>query len=204
MLSKEDASLLEQYQEMPNTFSVTSTKDAAARRESKIKRFKEEKALKQKLEYMQSNPSMLQNDDSKYRELQLINIAYCTHQTFQSLESIAQELHILSLAPPSPPPDAMQRDLDARENNDRNSDGYNERLDAPLPQLSAGMRGPILDSKGKPLRPFTLTSKRQEFQNGVFRPDHNLGSKLLTWSIAAGTGPTSRTWVMAASASRKS
>ena len=171
ILSKSDAALLEQYDEAPNTFAVASTSDAAARRETKITRFKEEKTLKQKLEYMQKNPSVLQNDDSAYRELQLTNIAYCTHQTFQSLESIAQELHILSLAPPSPPPDAAERPPDIRERDGRSGAGYSERLDS---QLSAGMRGPILDSKGKPLRPFTLTSKRQDFRNGVFRPDHSL------------------------------
>jgi hypothetical protein len=174
MLSKNDAALLEQYQESPNTFSTTSTADAAARRETKIRRFKEEKALKQKMEHMRKNPSLLQNDDIAYRDLQLTNIEYCTHQTFQSLESIAQEMHILSLAPPSTPPDAALVPPDTRERNGRYADGYSERLDAPLSHLSAGMRGPILDSKGKPLRPFTLTSKRQQFQDGVFRPDHNL------------------------------
>lgn len=174
MLPKSDAALLEQYRESPMTFSTASTSDAAARRESKIKRFKEEKALKQKLEYMQKNPSVLQNDDNAYRELQLTNIAYCTHQTFQSLESTAQELHILSLAPSSAPPDVIERPPDMRERNGRNAGGYTERLDAPLSHLPAGMRGPLLDNKGKPMRPFTLTSKRQEFRNGVFRPDHSL------------------------------
>lgn len=174
MLSKSDASLFEQYQEAPTTFSTVSTSDAAARRDIKVKRFKEEKALKQKLEYLQRNRSILQNDDNTYRDLQLANIAFYTHQTFQSLESIALELHILSLAPPSPPPDALQRTPDARENSGRSGETYSERLDAPLSQLSAGVRGPLLDNKGKPLRPFTLTSKRQEFRNGVFRPDHNL------------------------------
>ncbi|KAK3707473.1 Type 2A phosphatase-associated protein 42 [Vermiconidia calcicola] len=174
MLSKSDAALLEQYQDAPITFSTASTSDPAARRETKIRRFKEEKVLKQKLEYMQKNPAMLQNDDSTYRELQLTNIAYCTHQTFQSLESIGQELHILSLAPPSPPPDAMPREADIRERDRNATKPYSERLDSPLSQLSAGMRGPILDKQGKPLRPFTLTSKRQDMQNGVFRPDHSL------------------------------
>ena len=171
MLSKIDAALLEQYQESPDTFSTASSADATARRETKIRRFKEEKALKQKLEYMRKNLSELQNDDNAYRELQLTNIAHCAHQTFQSLESIAQEMHILSLAPPSPPPDTAQVPPDIRERNGRHADGYSERLDAPL---STGMRGPILDSKGKPLRPFTLTSKREQFRDGVFRPDHNL------------------------------
>lgn len=34
--------------------------------------------------------------------------------------------------------------------------------------------GPLLDPKGKPLQPFTLTDKRTQLQQGVFRPGHNL------------------------------
>jgi immunoglobulin-binding protein 1 len=171
VLSRSDAALFEQYQETPNTFSTASTSDAAARREAKIKRFKEEKALKQKLEYMRSNPSVVSNDESAARDLWLTEIALCVHQTFAQLESIAQELHILSLAPPSPPPE-QPRPADSRERNGV-AEAYSERLDGPSP-LSAGMRGPLLDKSGKPLRPFTLTSKRAEFANGVFRPDHSL------------------------------
>ena len=174
MLGSGEAALLERYQEAPNTFSTASTTDPTARRNAKIMRFKEEKALKQKLEYLQRNPSVLQNDDAVSRDLQLTNIAYCTHQTFQSLESIGQELHILSLAPPSPPPDYNQTSRDARERDGREVNEYSDRLDARPSHLSAGMRGPLLDNKGKPLRPFTLTGKRQEFREGVFRPDHSL------------------------------
>lgn len=174
MLSKPDAALYEQWQEAPNTFSTASTSDAAARRDTKIKRFKEEKALKQKLEYMRRNPSVLQNDEAAARELWLTEIAFCTHQTFAQLESIGQELHILSLAPPSPPPDVnTQHPQDTRERY-RGTDGYSDRLDGSLSSLSARVPGPLLDTSGKPLRPFTLTSKRQEFANGVFRPDHSL------------------------------
>ena len=37
------------------------------------------------------------------------------------------------------------------------------------------MKGPLLDSKGKPLRPFTLLGGgRQEVKDGVFRPGHSL------------------------------
>lgn len=172
VLSKADKALMEQYQDEPLTFSTTSTSNPAARRDGKIKRFKEERALKQKLEYMEQNKMALANDDNIYRELQLTNLAYCTYQSFQSLESIAQELHILSLAPPSPPPETSQHATDRRDRDSRKGDGYSERLDAP--HLSAGMRGPLLDGQGKPLRPFTLTSKRQEVRNGVFRPDHSL------------------------------
>lgn len=174
MLSKADVRLLEQFKESPNKFSTASTSDAAARRETKIRRFKEEKALQQKLDYLQSNPSVLQNDETAARELQMANIAYCTHMTFPALESIGQELHILSLAPSHPPADPDRTPADVRERNRDAGQGYSERLDGPLSHLSAGMRGPLLDSKGKPLRPFTLTSKRQEFRDGVFRPDHSL------------------------------
>lgn len=170
ILSKPDVSLFEQYHEAPTAFSTAATTDPAQKRETKIQRFKEEKALKQKLEHMKNNHSIVQNDDAVYRDLQLTEITFCTHQTFQSLESIAQELHILSMAPPSPPPDQHNRPHDARERVN-NKSAYSERLDGPL---SAGLQGPLLSKDGKPLRPFTLTSKRQEYANGVFRPDYSL------------------------------
>lgn len=50
MLSKEEARLYERYKERPDSFSTASITDAAARRQTKIERFKEEKALKEKLE----------------------------------------------------------------------------------------------------------------------------------------------------------
>ncbi|QIW99703.1 hypothetical protein AMS68_005221 [Peltaster fructicola] len=172
ILSKGDAQLLEEYEVAPNTFSTASVKDPAARRDQKIKRFKEEKALKEKLAYMEKNPTVLEDDDNAYREVQLLNLSYCTHQAFQALESIAQELHILSLAPPTPPPDARQQEEDARERQGTSA-GFSERLDTN--PLSAGMTGPLLDRSGKPLRPFTLFgSKREELRAGVFRPDHSL------------------------------
>ncbi|KAK5107884.1 hypothetical protein LTR62_000594 [Meristemomyces frigidus] len=175
ILGKDDVALFDQYHDSPNTFSTASTTDAAARRDAKIKRFREEKALKQKLEYMRSNPTVIANDEAAARKLCLTEIAFTVHQTFAQLESIGQELHILSLAPPSPPPDPQQNGgfADSRARNGR-GDTFNERLDHP--PFSAGLRGPgpILDTKGKPLRPFTLTSKRQEFARGVFRPDHSL------------------------------
>jgi hypothetical protein len=173
ILEKSDANMLEAYRESPNTFSTAQTKDPATKRDIKIRRFKEEKTLKQKLEYLRKNPSVLSNDDDAYRELQLTNLAYCTHQTFASLESIGQELHILSLAPPGPPPDYSQKRPEDLRDRDRTSDGFSERLDSQ--HLSAGMKGPLLDSKGKPLRPFTLLgSARQDVADGVFRPSHTL------------------------------
>lgn len=60
MLSKGDAKLFESYNEDKANFSTVSTKDAAARRDVKIARFREEKELKRKLEVC-----MLENDNAK-------------------------------------------------------------------------------------------------------------------------------------------
>ncbi|KAF2201241.1 type 2A phosphatase-associated protein 42 [Delitschia confertaspora ATCC 74209] len=171
MLNKSDAKLLETYRENKDKFSVASTKDAGARREAKIARFREEKELKRKLEYLRQNPTALENDEQTLRQLHLTNLALMLHQTFQSLESIAQELHILSLAPPPPPPGQPAQAPDARQSR-RDGETYSDRLDSHLPGLK--FNGPILSSDGKPLRPFTLLDTRQRLQQGVFRPDHSL------------------------------
>ena len=170
ILSPGDARLYEQYREAPITFSTASTSDPTARRDTKIRRFKEEKQLKQALEHFQRNPAAEQ-DDEVHRKLELAQIAYCTHQTFQSLESVAQELHILSMAPSEPIGRQQAPQKDERDRT-RDGDGYSERLDAP--HLSAGLKGPLLDKHGRPMRPFTLLGKREELQQGVFRPDHSL------------------------------
>ncbi|KAJ4296912.1 Type 2A phosphatase-associated protein 42 [Kalmusia sp. IMI 367209] len=171
VLGKSDAKLWESYLEDKANFSTASTRDAAARRDAKIARFREEKELKRKLEYIQQNPKLAENDEQVVRELHLTNLAFMLHQTFASLESMAQELQIISLAPPAPPQGEATAPSDVREDG-RNRDAYSERLDSNLPGLR--YNGPILSSDGKPMRPFTLLDTRQRLQKGVFRPDHSL------------------------------
>ena len=97
------------------------------------------------------------------------------HQSFQALESIAQELQMISMAPPSPPPEPNMPVGDDRNRERNTRDTYSDRLDKSLSQLlNEGRGGPILNSRGRPLRPFTLLDNRQRLQQGVFRPDHNL------------------------------
>lgn len=200
ILSADDVKLFERYQDSPNTFSTASTADVAARRDTKIRRFKEEKALAQKLEYLAKNPRILQEDDAAARELHLTSIAYCIHQTFASLESIAQELHILSLAPPPSSADERRALVEDDRERSRRTHGYSERLDGPS-HLSAAMKGPLLDSGGKPLRPFTLLAK-EEMRAGVFRPDHSLPTMTIDeyleeerkrGGVIEGGGPQSQT-----------
>lgn len=171
ILSRSDSKLYDTYKDDRAAFSVASTRDAAARRDAKIARFREEKELKQKLAYIQQNPKLAENDEQVVRELHLTNLAFMVHQTFASLESLAQELQIISLAPSTPSQGEHSSPQDGREDA-RNKDGYSERLDSQLPGLR--YNGPILSSDGKPMRPFTLLDTRQRLQQGVFRPDHSL------------------------------
>jgi immunoglobulin-binding protein 1 len=177
LLSQGDAKLFEAYNEDPESFSTLSTSDPAARRNAKIANFKQEKELKQKLEFMRNSPRYLEDggDEEAVRELYLTTIAFSIHMTFQGLESLNRELEILSQAPvPLIPTTTTVQEDERRRLSPTSEDRHSGRLDMPLKRLRSAFSGPILSQEGKPLRPFTLTSTRQELQNGVFRSGHNL------------------------------
>ena len=127
-----------------------------------------------KKQYFSQNHSRLQSDDEDIRRLYLAEIDLYTHQTFQALDLLVQELSMLShMRNAAPPPDQSQQE-DSRRRNAEDS-GYSDRLDAPLSQLMRGGKGgPILNSSGKPMQPFTLLDRRTQLQQGVFKPSHNL------------------------------
>lgn len=71
--------------------------------------------------------------------------------------------------PPQSPPD------DSRERSNLDGANFSDRLDPSLSQLlGQGRNGPLLNSKGRPMQPFTLLDRRSQLQQGVFRPSHNL------------------------------
>jgi Uma2 family endonuclease len=73
--------------------------------------------------------------------LQLANIALCTHNTFQSLESLNRELEVLAMAPPTPPTGPEQLERDYRERMGlRGTDEYSEQERA---------RGGIIEGGGE-------------------------------------------------------
>lgn len=85
---------------------------------------------------------------------------------------LSQEINLLSMMQTVSLPDPNY-DADTRRNNNRDNSDYSERLDIGL-TAGQGKGGALLDQKGVPIRPFTLTNKRTELRQGVFRPSHNL------------------------------
>lgn len=126
-------------------------------------------------QHLRENPKILETDDAVAREVHMTHIALSVHQAFQALESIALEIQILSFHPPTDGSAPTDRQApDDRSRHGRREDGYSDRLDGPLSQLSRGRGGPILSKDGRPLQPFTLLDSRQMLRDGVFRPDHSL------------------------------
>lgn len=176
MLSSSDNKLYQRYLSESDDFSLLSTSDPTARRNTKITRYKQEQELKLKLEYLARVPLALQNDDAASREIYLAEIQLSTHNTFHALDIINQELKIIALMPlTSPTPRPEERAEDYRHRNGVPKDNYSDRLDPPTSQsLNSGKAGPILSKDGKPLRPFTLLDSRQRLRDGVFRQGHAL------------------------------
>ncbi|GAB1214520.1 hypothetical protein ATERTT37_003684 [Aspergillus terreus] len=165
LLNDKDKKLYERYTANPSSFSLTLGNDAAARREIKITRFKEEKELKQRLE----------SDDDDVRQLYIAEIHLYIHQTFQSLDLLSQELAMLSAMRRAPPPEHNAQPEDPRRRQNAEQTAYSERLDPPISQLLQGGKfGPLLSKEGKPMQPFTLLDRRTQLQQGVFRSGHNL------------------------------
>ncbi|PWY84919.1 TOR signaling pathway regulator [Aspergillus heteromorphus CBS 117.55] len=175
ILNEKDKKLYERYAANPTSFSLTTTNDAATRREVKINRFKEEKELKQKLEYFTNNQSRLQADDEDVRKLYLAEIDLYIHQAFQSVDLLSQELTMLSNFRRAAPTPTQALEDDARRRGETKDSSYSERLDRPIAELLRGGKfGPILSKEGKPMQPFTLLDRRTQLQQGVFRSGHNL------------------------------
>ncbi|GMG07707.1 unnamed protein product [Aspergillus oryzae] len=117
----------------------------------------------------------LQTDDEDVRQLYIAEIKLYTHQTFQSLDLLSQELSMLSAIRNSAPAHDQIQPEDTRRRKDAQQPEYSGRLDPPLSQLLQGGKfGPILSKDGKPMQPFTLLDRRTQLQQGVFRSGHNL------------------------------
>ncbi|KAI1925804.1 Type 2A phosphatase-associated protein 42 [Ophidiomyces ophidiicola] len=174
ILPAADKKFHEQYLESPDTFSLAPANDAAARRNVKVARFREEKELKQKLEYLSQNQKPIEHDDETVRRLQLAEIHLYVHQTFQALDMLTQEVSMLKAAQLAAATRPQRVPQDAREYKENDIQSYSDRLDVGLSSSGRGRGSPLLNKAGVPLQPFVLTSRRTEIRKGVFRPGHNL------------------------------
>jgi immunoglobulin-binding protein 1 len=112
-------------------------------------------------------------DEDTFRRLYLTELELFASRSFQSLDMIVQENTILSQAQSEADPQiTSQRVSDSRQNDRSNSDDYSERLDGPIAQINRS--GPLLSKEGKPLQPFTITDRRTQLRQGVFRSGHSL------------------------------
>ncbi|KAJ3313702.1 hypothetical protein HDU93_004878 [Gonapodya sp. JEL0774] len=70
---------------------------------------------------------------------------------------------------------ARQSDARDRDRIRRTNDGRSDwTLDIASSRGAGPASGPLLSADGKPLRPFVITSERERFREGVFRPSHAL------------------------------
>ncbi|KAG8725493.1 hypothetical protein FRC09_015786 [Ceratobasidium sp. 395] len=109
-------------------------------------------------------------DDETLRELSILLLRFLFTQANTSLLQLSQELQLLQSIPPALPP--TQNAESSRPKDDT------WRLDQ-TPRGGPDGRGPLMDAKGRPQRPFTImpaghTVERTRLQQEVFRPDHRL------------------------------
>ncbi|KAH9843159.1 TAP42-like protein [Rhodofomes roseus] len=187
------------------TQPASSVADAQKRRELKIKQYQKEKEIKTRIQEVRKRrnhgapvsepssdleliasllpdssvkPSGLDDDDDDddtediLREATLLLLRLTYGQAHAQLQSLEQEIRLLRSAPSRP----LEASDDPRRSKDReNNDMW--RLDAPLPQGGPDGKGPLTDSSGKPLRPFTIlpsSPNREQLRQQVFHPDHRL------------------------------
>ncbi|KAG2020124.1 serine/threonine protein phosphatase PP2A-associated protein, variant 2 [Coprinopsis cinerea AmutBmut pab1-1] len=187
---------------------ANEVRDPARLRELKINQFKKEKELKGRIEALRKRQSQkapetdsFQSDfdliasllptaaqpkeekeldpetDEILRETTLIVLRLLYAQAQTQTEMLEREIEMLKMAPPSPilTAEAMSQDDRIKM---RQEEAALWRLDAPRPTGGPDGKGPLLDSSGKVLRPFTIlpsdAGERARLQATVFGPDHNL------------------------------
>ncbi|KAG6820652.1 hypothetical protein H0H93_013851 [Arthromyces matolae] len=204
----EDYEIVPQEERALYDRSTSGVADPAKRRELKIKQYQKEKDLKARIEALRkrrrqtpvsedapndydliasllpSKPSSTDDDEDELDSetddilrksiLLLLRLKYAQSQA--SLDNLKQELELLSNAPPSPP--RAPRQEDDRRRKGRESDQDMWKLDAPLSNSGRDGKGPLMDSSGKVLRPFTIlpsnAAERARLQQQVFGPGHRL------------------------------
>ncbi|KAF6763899.1 serine/threonine protein phosphatase PP2A-associated protein [Ephemerocybe angulata] len=186
---------------------ASAIRDPAKKRELKINQFKKERDLKNRIQTLRKRrsqepvsddlpstfdliasllPAPSEGKETKesdtetdeiLRETTLILLRLLYAQAQGQLEGLQQEEELLKMAPPSPEIRGGSLEQDERVRR-REEEASMWRLDAPRPSGGPDGKGPLLDSSGRILRPFTIlpsdAGERQRLQAEVFGPSHNL------------------------------
>lgn len=142
-----------------------SSVNANDRRTAKIQRYKLEKDLERQVQLF------VGTDEETVRSRTLLSIRLSAERSMQELEALSMEISMLELmrkeqieSDKSVP--RSDRDPLERPGDQRVIDGADWRIDRP--------EQPMLDGRGKVMRPFVITSTKQDLRAGVFGPDHSL------------------------------
>lgn len=116
-------------------------------------------------------------DEQRAATVLLLRLAYA--QAHAQLASIVRELELLRSAPPPPLPSPRPGTSDPAHLSSSEAEHALWRLDAPARAAGRRSGGPLLDSTGKPLQPFTIlpsgaSGDRARLQEQVFQADHRL------------------------------
>ncbi|KAF8938556.1 TAP42-like protein [Dissophora ornata] len=170
ILTAQDKKYLEQL-------TTNAPKDAATRRGEKIARFKREKEMRNQIEefhkVLGTTSSGYEGElsselEDQYRDFVLLHLQYAIFQTMEQLVGIQQEIPMLKQMQERK---AAEGSNDSRTSSRSKDDAKDGRLDDSTVWNATG---PLMDPKGRPLRPFVITNKRTEMMKGVFRPGHSL------------------------------
>ncbi|KAH8550944.1 TAP42-like protein [Umbelopsis sp. PMI_123] len=160
IISSADAKLFKRFQDA----NATPNMNVATSREQKIERYKREKEIEGKIKELQailekSNDTTGQGDvdvEDIERDLVMTLVQYQILKSLEHLQSIEQEYVMV---------------LEMEKMRERAARGETSDLRSPQPRIDPrNATGPLLSNTGAPLRPFIITSKRQELKDQVFRP----------------------------------
>ncbi|KAF8643856.1 hypothetical protein AX16_008873 [Volvariella volvacea WC 439] len=116
--------------------------------------------------------------DEILREASLLLLRLLHAEAQGHLNSIERELEMINMMPPSPELSAVPPPEEVKKGQEQAEQDAMWRLDPPTSSRGPDGRGPLLDSQGKPLRPFTIlpsnASQRARLQAQVFGPGYNL------------------------------
>jgi immunoglobulin-binding protein 1 len=150
----------------PSQTRTRPSMDAQAARNEKIARFKRRKATENEIELLsQQLQNTMKNDETVDEEMdrKLVRalLDLFVQKTIDDLSVIGDEMKLLE-----PMVNGRVKEVDRSTKVDENSS-------LQLNGQSIDKKG-LLDASGKVLRPFVITSKRDQIRKGVFRPHWNL------------------------------